>query len=306
MSWKILHLRHIALRSPDPESQAAFYQTKWGLRQVAEQNGNYFLRGLGRENYILALVAGQQPGIVRLAFALADRTAVDAAALDLEARGVRIYRAPFELDTPGGGYGFQLVDPEGRCLELSCDVAPAADGEEWTAPVRPNKISHCVLNTADFEGITDFYTQVLGFRISDWSEQQMVFLRCNTDHHSIAFNRASYAALNHVAYELPAIDDVMRGIGNLKRQGVDPLWGPGRHGPGANVFCYFQDSAGYVCEYTAEIMTIDEPTHQPQVWERVPEKMDRWGISGPPTPQARTAMAGEPDPGLLEIVEGKK
>jgi catechol 2,3-dioxygenase-like lactoylglutathione lyase family enzyme len=214
---------------------------------------------------------------------------------------VPVYQEPQALATPGGGFGFQIIDPEGRCLEFSCDVLPAAQTETWDAPVKPRKISHTVLNTTDFEGITKFYSEILGFRISDWSEQQMVFLRCNSDHHSVAFNRAPHVSLNHVAYELGDIDTVMRGIGNLKRNGVSPIWGPGRHGPGNNVFCYFQDAAGYVCEYTAEVYQIDENTHQAQIWERVPEKMDRWGISGPPTPETRAAMAGIPDVGYSAV-----
>jgi hypothetical protein len=45
-------------------------------------------------------------------------------------------------------------------------------------------------------------------------------------------------------------------------------------------------------------MKIDETSHHPEIWPRnIPEKMDRWGISGPPSPEARAAMAGEPDPG---------
>jgi catechol 2,3-dioxygenase-like lactoylglutathione lyase family enzyme len=295
---KILHLRHIALKTPDPAVMASFYQDSWGLKIVAEQEGVFYLRGTLPEQFILAVGPGERRGIERIAFALADSTAVDSAAEELAQKGVTIYHHPNLLTTPGGGYGLQFIDPDGRCIELSSDVAPADEKETWEAPVRPNKISHVVLNTPDFEGITEFYTNTLGFRISDWSEKQMVFLRCSTDHHSIAFNRAPHASLNHVAYELPEIDTVMRGIGNLKRRGINPLWGPGRHGPGNNVFCYFQDVAGYVCEYTAEVMKIDEASHQPEVWPRnIPEKMDRWGISGPPSPEARAAMAGEPDPG---------
>jgi catechol 2,3-dioxygenase-like lactoylglutathione lyase family enzyme len=303
MSLKITHLRHIALKTPDPAALADFYQAKWGLKIIAEESGRFYLRGAGPESFILALEPAGRRGISRLAFGLENRAAVDQAARELAAQGVPIYRQPAPLETPGGGYGFQLIDPEGRCLELSAGVAPADPTDTWEAPVRPNKIRHVVLNTADFEGIIKFFTDKLGFRVSDWSERQMVFLRVNTDHHSISFNRAPHASLNHVAYELPDMNEVMRGIGTLKRYGVNPMWGPGRHGPGNNVFCYFQDSAGYVCEYTAEVQKIDEATPQPEVWQRVPEKMDRWGISGPPSPEARAAMAGEPDPGL--IVERK-
>jgi catechol-2,3-dioxygenase len=295
----ITHLRHIALKTPDPKAMAEFYQAKWGLKIVEEKDGEYYLRGTGSEQFILACVHGEERGIKQIAFGMSDKSGVDQWADKLAKANVTIHQTPHELDTPGGGYGFQIVDPEGRCLEFSSDVTPANKTETWDAPVKPRKISHTVLNTADFEGISKFFTEKLGFRISDWSEQQMVFLRVNTDHHSVAFNRAPHASLNHVAYELESIDTVMRGIGNLQRKGVKPLWGPGRHGPGNNVFCYFQDAAGYVCEYTAEVYQIDEATHQPEVWERVPEKMDRWGISGPPTPEARTAMAGTPDRGLL-------
>ncbi len=295
MSLNITRLRHIALKTPEPEKLARFYQDLWGLKIVAQQQGGYYLRGVLPEYFILAIIPAARRGIEHIAFALPNRAAVENAAQELAAKGANIHQPPAMLTTPCGGYGFQILDPDGRCLEFSCEVAEA-EAQEWEAWVRPNKISHVVLNTPDFENITRFYTEVLGFRISDWSEQQMVFLRCNSDHHSIAFNRAPHASLNHVAYELPTMDQVMRGIGNLARHGVNRLWGPGRHGPGDNVFCYFQDAAGYVCEYTSEVMSIDEATHQPQVWPRnIPEKMDRWGFSGPPTPEARAAMAGEPD-----------
>lgn len=301
MSLSITHLRHIALYTPDPEALAKFYQDIWGLHTVAAENGSFYLRGVNAEPFILALLPGTKRGIARIAFGLPDKAAVDKAAEDLVTQGAKIYRQPAPLETLGGGYGLQLVDPDGRCIELSAEVA-SADAAEWSAVVRPNKISHIVLNTPDFEGITKFFTDTLGFRVTDWSANQMVFLRCNDEHHCISFNRAGYASLNHVAYELPDIDKVMRGIGNLKRHGITALWGPGRHGPGNNVFCYFGDAAGFVCEYTAEVLKIDESTHVPQVWERVPEKMELWGTSGPATPEVRAAMAGEPDLGLLELI----
>lgn len=304
MSLKITHLRHIALKTPNPAGLADFYQNKWGLKITDEQDGTFFLRGLKLERFILQIVPGDRRGIDHLAFGLNTRLEVEAAYEYLSGQGIPLYSAPAELTTPGGGYGFRLLDPDGRRLELSAGVAEADANESWEARLQPNKISHTVLNTPRFEQITEFYVNLLGFRISDWSEQQMVFLRCNNDHHSVAFNRAAHASLNHVAYELQDIDSVMRGIGNLKRLSVNPVWGPGRHGPGNNVFCYFQDAAGYVCEYTAEVQKIDEATHTAQIWERsIPEKMDRWGISGPPSPEARLAMAGEPDSGYLQRQE---
>lgn len=296
---KITHLRHIALITPKAAELARFYEESWGLHKVAEEEGVVYLRAGISEPYMVAIYPGEQRAIHHLAFGLADPIAVDEAAQELAEKGVRILEQPGPRKGPGGGYGFRIIDPDNRCLEFSADVAPAGS-PDWEARVIPNKISHVVLNSSNLERATQFFTETLGFRISDWSEDQMVFLRCNTDHHSISFNRAPHNSLNHIAYEVPSIDDLMRGIGHLKKQGTPVMWGPGRHGPGNNVFCYFQDAAGFVVEYTTDIQKIeDEEAHQPQVWKRVPELMDRWGTSGPPSPEARAAMAGESDPGVL-------
>ena len=123
----------------------------------------------------------------------------------------------------------------------------------------------------------------------------MVFLRCNSDHHSIAFNRAEWASLNHVAYEVPSLDAFMSSIGRLKRAGHDVGWGPGRHGPGNNAFGYFVDPAGTVPEVTAEVQQVDEATWVPRTWPRTPELSDRWGTAGPPSAEMRQFMAGSPD-----------
>jgi len=295
---RITHLRHIGLITPKASELTRFYHESWGLKLVAEEAGISYLRTAITEPYMVAIYPGERNAIHHLAFGLPDKAAVDEAAQELAGQGIRILQEPAPLDGPGGGYGFRMVDPDNRCLEFSAEVTQA-EAADWQRPVVPNKISHLVLNTSQLEQAAKFYSEVLGFRISDWSEDQMVFLRCNNDHHSISFNRAPHNYLNHIAYEVPSIDHLMRGIGNLKKHNTPPMWGPGRHGPGNNVFCYFQDVAGFVVEYTTEVQQIlDEAAHEAQVWQRIPEQMDRWGISGPPSPEARAAMAGIPDPGL--------
>ena len=152
------------------------------------------------------------------------------------------------------------------------------------------------------DGVEQWYVDVLGFRVSDYSADQMVFLRCATDHHSIALVRGHYASVNHVAFELPSINEFMRSIGRMKEKGLHPTWGPGRHGPGDNPFAYYVSPSGFVIEFTSEIQQIDEHTHEAQVWPRdVPEKMDQWMTAGPPTSAQRAVMQGRPDPGFPEL-----
>jgi catechol 2,3-dioxygenase-like lactoylglutathione lyase family enzyme len=296
-------LRHTSLVVPNVDDSARFYEEVWGLRYVDDKDGSVYLRGAGCEHHILALQPGDHRGVHHISFALDDAKAVDAAAGYLRAQGVEIVDPPHDSKEPGCGYSLRFLDPDGRVIELSAEAAPLAPAE-WKAPVVPKKVSHTVLNTPDIDRATDFYTGVLGFRLSDWSAHQMAFLRCNTDHHSVAFNSGPYASLNHVAYELPTMEDVMRGVGNFRRLGRTAMWGPGRHGPGDNVFAYFQDPAGLVCEYTSDILQIpDESTWVPRVWKRSAESVDRWGTAGLPSEEARAAMLGEPEPGLMRAPE---
>jgi catechol 2,3-dioxygenase-like lactoylglutathione lyase family enzyme len=292
---KVSRLRGIALAAPKATEAAKFYVDCWGLREVARQPGAVYLRASGPEHHVLSLHDGDHKGIAYLHFAAQDVDGLKALYEHAKAAGARIVMPLAALDTPGGGMGFELVDPEKRRLRISAAVELYPDADD--APDKPRKITHVVLNAARLEGSLKFYEDVLGFRVSDWSENQMVFIRCNSDHHSISFNRADFAAINHIAFEMPTIDAEMRGIGRLKAANCPVRWGVGRHGPGNNIFAYFVDPNGFVIEYTTEVQSVDDATHEPQIWKRVPHLMDRWGTAGPPSPEIRAAMAGVPDPG---------
>jgi catechol 2,3-dioxygenase-like lactoylglutathione lyase family enzyme len=297
MALKIGRIRHVGLFTPDLPEHARFYAEVWGLDVVSKTPDAIYLRGRSSEPFILSLHRKNTRGLHHIAYAMRDEDEVSHAAAHLQNNGVRIIQEPGPLDEPGCGYGFRFVDPDGHCIELSSDVSSSTGG--WLAKsVEPHSICHIVNNTPDLARIVDFYTNVLGFRVSDWSGQQMAFLRTDSKHHNISFNAGPHSSVNHVAYLLSGIDELMRGVANLRRHGIAPAWGPGRHGPGNNIFCYFRDPFGYVAEYTSDIDQItDESKHEPKVWPRGPESMDRWGVSAPPSDELRAVMTGEPDTG---------
>jgi len=291
-------LRSVELRTTACPESADFYTRIWGLHVVERGPDAAWLRGSGEQHHVLQLTAAQRNGLGRISFAVGTPAEVDGAARRLEQRGLPILAGPGPVDGVGGGYGLQFADLEGRVIELLADtLAVARIGGGDAAPVG---VTHVVLNTVDIDAAVAFYADVLGMRVSDWSEHQMAFLRCNSDHHSIAFNQAGWTAVNHVAYQMPSVDDFMRGIGRLRQHGVLPLWGPGRHGPGDNTFSYFADPAGLVCEYTSGIAQVDEDRWLCRVWRRVPELSDTWGTAGPPSAQSRAHMAGVADLGAFE------
>ncbi len=290
-------LRGLMMRAPGIAATSDFYVDNWGLKVAVERDGAIYFRGTSHEPFIYGLREDSTFGIDYINFGMSSRERLIALHQQLVQGGIQVVTPPAMLATPGGGFGFMVCDPDHRRLRFSADVATNADSGDVQA--RPRKASHVVLNTPSMEAAQHFYETHLGFRTSDYSANQMVFLRCNTDHHAIALNRSPYASINHVAFEMPSIDSFMRGIGRMRVKGQSPAWGPGRHGPGDNPFAYFVSPSGFVIEFTSEVQQIDEATHNVQVWPRdKPEAMDQWQTAGPPTPAMRAVMQGRPDPGF--------
>ncbi|MCT8997591.1 VOC family protein [Chelativorans intermedius] len=297
---RVGYLRGIMMRGPGISTTLPFYEDMWGLRLAHKEEGLALLRGTGGEPFLYGLKDGPIYGIEYVHFGMPDHASVDALYRQVQARSGRAISAPDTFDDYAGGYGFEILDPDNRRLRFRAGALVLDEEPEWA---KPRKVSHVVLNTPDMKGVQDFYCQVLGFRVSDYSADQMVFLRCNSDHHSIALVNGNYASVNHVAFEMPSIDEFMRGIGRMKQKGHVPTWGPGRHGPGNNPFAYFVSPSGFVIEFTSELQQIDEATHEAKVWPRDnPEAMDRWMTAGPPTPAQRAVMQGRPDPGFPELL----
>jgi catechol 2,3-dioxygenase-like lactoylglutathione lyase family enzyme len=117
-------------------------------------------------------------------------------------------------------------------------------------PFQIGKIGHIVINVRDVAKSAEFYTQILGFQISDVYPDEMVpggmaFLRCNTDHHGIALvgsmqDAADNVELNHIAFEVPSLDDVIRARDHLERHQV-PIDFAGRRRAGCQIAVEFRD-----------------------------------------------------------------
>ena len=286
-------VRSIELGVRDLHQSAEFYTKVWALEEVSAAGDTMHFRATGGEHHVLTIRERPQASLLGVHFAVADRGAVDQLCAKAKGYGVAIADDPAPLDaSAGGGYGFRFETPDGLPMTISSDSAQHPDVVVDRS--RPTKISHVVLNSARTDDQVPFFMDVLGFKLSD-STHMMEFLRCSADHHSIAIFRNNGPSLNHVAYELPNIDGLMRGAGRLKRSGFDVEWGVGRHGPGSNVFSYFIEPNGFVAEYTTELDQLDDATHVPQdanYWQKIMPNPDRWGLAGPPSNRMRAAMSG--------------
>ncbi len=137
-----------------------------------------------------------------------------------------------------------------------------------TEPVRPSSLAHVVLGTPDQPATLAFFTDVLGFEISDQLPGVIAFTRCGQNHHDVAIQSAPIAMLHHVAFEVDTVDEVARGGSEMIRADADrQLWGLGRHAIGSNWFWYLREPSGHYVEYTADIDKITEQDlYQPKEW----------------------------------------
>lgn len=292
---RVTGLRSIEYNVPDVATTARFYENCWGLAPVSDENGVHYLRATGAEHHIVVLHEGSTTGVRTVNFAAPDKATVDALHLKLSGLGAPITSAPAALTTPGSGYGFSFDDPDGMSYAVSTDVTQHDDATMETD--RPFKLSHVVLNSDKAQQQTDYYRDALGFKVSDCTER-MNFIRCSSDHHSVAFAHANGPSLNHTAFEVPSHDALMWSAGRMRQKGFDVGWGVGRHGPGNNVFTYFLEPNGLVIEYTAEVEQVDDTykTGMPEDWAKRVGGPDRWGFADPPSPIMRQAMGGDPQP----------
>src|SRR3981189_1632265 len=288
-SARVTGLRSVELGVPDLEKSADFYRDVWGLEDVLATGDTIHMRGTGAEHHVLTLRQRPKASFLGVHFATADHTAVNRLHAQAEARGGRV-GAPAALPRPdGGGYGFAMRSPEGQPIFVSADVDRLPDGRADRS--RPTKLTHVVLNASRTADERAFFIEALGFRLSD-STDMMEFVRCTSDHHSLALVRTEGPSLNHMAYEMPNVDGLMRGAGRLKQRGFNIEGGVGRHGPGNNVFTYFVEPNGFVTEYTAEVQQVDETDYEPhdaQYWTDFPMRPCRWGMAGHPSNRLKAA-----------------
>lgn len=283
----ITHIRHFDIAVPDFEKQVEFYKNHWGLT-VQHDDGNvvYFAAEGSPEQYVTRVRRSDDKRLDLVAFGAADRESVDKLAQDLSSAGVQLVSEPDVLQTLGGGYGFRFFDLEGRTVEVSTEVEVRKHRKIEERESIPVRLSHVVLNSNQPEAMRAWYEKHLGFRLSDTLNHPHVgdlfyFMRCSTQHHSMAIARGPHASLQHASFELRGLDEYMRGSGRVIRAGYRKIWGPGRHAAGDNTFTYFVDPNGNTMEMTTELEMIDEDSWHPHIYDvQEPETSDQWGTGG--------------------------
>jgi len=270
-----MQLRSVELDVTQPAEAAEFLERVWRLVPAGKSGDTAFFRGSGAHPHILSIRAASAPAVTAITLS-GSKDEVEAAHARVRKSGAP-HKAVAQFDIPGEGAGFVVQGPEAQAYRfvVGASVPPLA-----ALPDSPIQITHAVMNAIDVAACEKFAVEVLGFRVSDRT-RMMTFVRCNRKHHCCAYAHAEFSSLNHIAFEMQDIDAMMRGIGRMRDAGFQMIWGPGRHGPGNNVFGYFISPFGSVIEYTAEVSEVgdDYRVGAPEDWKWPPGRIDHWGLS---------------------------
>jgi 2,3-dihydroxy-p-cumate/2,3-dihydroxybenzoate 3,4-dioxygenase len=269
-----MKLRSIEIACPNAKDAADFLADVWKMKRAEQRGETHYLRGSGAFPYLVAIEEAGTNFVRSTTFTCSTER------LEMLKQAIgKSGLAATEVTSAdlGGGHGIIVELAEG---ELWRFLAGSEEVDLVDDPDLPVKLTHVVFNSADAEASATLVEDVLDFRVSDRTKG-MVFVRCNDSHHSTAFARAGFSSLNHIAFEMQDSDAVMRGIGRLRDHGMAPSWGPGRHGPGDNVFAYFIAPFGGVVEFSTAVEKVpdDYRVGAPEDWTWPENRIDQWGMS---------------------------
>ena len=266
-------LDHTLVESGHPRRLAEFYAAALQMELEQLGDGRFMCTGPARR-ILFGPGAAKKLGFA--AFACDSRAALDALRAHAADTGCDILPSPSPLF---GNEAFAVADPEGNVMVfgLAAAVAPSADRVD----ALPGRLQHAVVTTRDVDAMLAFYRDALGFRLSDRVEDEegnltVVFLRSDAEHHSFAAFLASELRLDHQSLETGEWNDIRDWADRLAEREIEIDWGPGRHGPGNNLFFMFRDPDGNWIEISAELERI-LPGRPAGVWPHNERSLNYWG-----------------------------
>jgi catechol 2,3-dioxygenase len=266
-------LDHLALASPSPDRLSSFYATAMGLNIRPEGEG-WWGEAADRR---LHFVQGEAGALLYAAYRVSGQEQLDMLAGRLAAAGWP------EQDSPSPRFdrSICLDDPDGNRLVFGLPAPVAGEPEAVGAVVPPARLQHIVMGSRDAARLATFYQDVLGFVLSDVVTDdagvvRTSFMRCSDEHHSFAVFQTLENRLDHHCYETSAWDQIRDWGDRMALHHIPVKWGPGRHGPGNNLFLFVHDVDGNWIEISAELEIVE--TDRPAgTWPHSERTLNTWG-----------------------------
>jgi catechol 2,3-dioxygenase len=263
-------LHYLVVQSANPGGLADFYDRSLGYH--IELRDGQWLASAPHRNLVIA--PGAAKSLAGIGFGIAQESQL----IQLRARLNKAGWNFREGATALFSVAVSLDDPDGNCIAFG---VPRPQPIEAAADIPPARLQHVVMASSNAERITHFFSEVLGFTVSDRviddkGELKTAFLRCSHEHHSFAVFQAAENRFDHHCYETTDWNTIRDWCDRMAGLHIPIKWGPGRHGPGNNLFVFVHDLDGNWVEISAELESV---THERPagVWPHEQRTLNSWG-----------------------------
>lgn len=270
MDGLISSLGYLAVASARADEWAQFATGLLGMQLATRDGGGLALRADDRAARLFVIPASHDR-IEAIGWEVADADALARLATRLANAGHAV------------GPGSALLAEQRRVRELVIVHDPAGNrleffhgGEIAVTPFAPSRaisgfrtgalgLGHVVLTTANLDAILPFYTDLLGFRLSDYALRPFKawFFHLGSRHHSFAAIETGAEGFHHLMVELNSLDDVGQGydLAQLEEGRVGVTLG--RHTNDFMTSFYARTPSGFMVEYGWGGRSIDPASWEP-------------------------------------------
>ncbi|NOT53239.1 MAG: catechol 2,3-dioxygenase [Deltaproteobacteria bacterium] len=250
----VMRLGFVQARETDIEKATAYYTNVLGLQEVARQDGKRYFKGWDEYDHHSVVIENGGLGLVKMGYKVESQDELASLEKAIEAFGLPVRRVA-KGENLGLGQAIRCTLPSEHVLELyaECEQSGTRVGtlnpDPWPTEqtgIAASRLDHLLVTAEDVKTNADFFTRVLGFRMSeriitDAKSEEMLasFLFCSNKAHDIAFVKGPNGKLHHFAFWLDSWGDILRAGDILSRNNVKIDFGPARHGITRGTTIYF-------------------------------------------------------------------
>lgn len=256
----ILRLGHVDITVPDLDLATAYYTGVIGMKQTARTADRAFFKCWDeQDHHSLAVRYDPRVGIDRITFKVEDDEDLAVLEQRIERHGYRVDRM-HRGEEIGQGESIRFETPSGHEMELvreverlgsdvpTVDPAPALPTAASRA-IAPPRMDHVLVTAEEVPEATRFYTDVLGFRLTEQlldgeGRQIGTWMERSHSPHDLAVVSGPNGGLHHFAYWLDDWTEVRDAADILAYNAIQIDVGPTRHGITRGTTIYFFDPMG--------------------------------------------------------------
>lgn len=276
-------LQYLVFGTNKVQEMTDYYERILGLHRLPTSTATEVL--LGQFNNplpVLVLREAAEPSLLEVGFSTNCKNKFAQIEAQLTANGYTFNETPYTYTEKG----ITFEDVDGHVLHVHYTATVSYENAINVPRVGPQlgRIQHVTYASPAPRRLAEFYEDVLNFKVSDIVEgNKFVWLRTDKEHHTVAAAAHTEAALDHYAFELADWDAFKEWCDYLGESGIEVIWGPGRHGPGNNLFIFTLDPDGNRIEYSGEMERFRDQymDFQPRVWKECAQTVNLWGVGAP-------------------------